>query len=81
MLTRCSRDLRYQFVSRPYAEMLGRQPAEIAGKAIVEIMGEEGFETIRPYVETVLQGTRVEYECDVSFNGVGHSFLARGLYA
>ena len=31
MLTRCSRDLRYQFVSRTYAEMIGRQPAEIAG--------------------------------------------------
>ena len=62
MLTRCSRDLRYQFVSRTYAEMIGRQPADIAGKAIVEIMGEEGFETIRPYIETVLQGTRVEFE-------------------
>ena len=71
MLTRCSRDLRYQFVSRTYAEMIGRQPADIAGKAIVEIMGEEGFETIRPYIETVLNGTRVEYERDVTFNGVG----------
>ena len=71
MLTRCSRDLRYQFVSRTYAEMIGRQPADIAGKAIVEIMGEEGFETIRPYIETVLNGTRVEYERDITFNGVG----------
>ena len=71
MLTRCSRDLRYQFVSRTYAEMLGCQPADIAGKAIVEIMGEEGFETIRPYVETVLQGTRVEFECDIRFIGTG----------
>ena len=81
MLTRCSRDLRYQFVSRTYAEMLGRQPADIAGKAIVEIMGEEGFETIRPYVETVLQGTRVEFECDIRFNRDRCSFVARGVYA
>jgi len=64
-MTRCSRDLRYQFVSRAYAEMIGRRPADIAGKAIVEIMEEEGFETIRPYIETVLQGTRVEFERDV----------------
>ncbi len=71
MLTRCSRDLRYQFVSQTYAEMLGRQPADIAGKAIVEIMGEGGLETIRPYVETVLQGTRVEFECDIRFTGTG----------
>jgi PAS domain S-box-containing protein len=71
LLTRCSRDLRYQFVSRTYAEMIGRQPAEITGKAIVEIMGEEGFETVRPYIETVLEGIRVEFEGDVKFNGVG----------
>ena len=69
MLTRCSRDLRYQFVSRTYAEMVGRQPAEIAGKAIVDIMGEGGFETIRPYIETVLQGRRVEFECDIPLPG------------
>ena len=51
--------------------MLGYQPAEIAGKAIVEVMGEDGFETIRPYVETVLQGTPVEFECDLSFKKTG----------
>ena len=71
MLTRCSRDLRYQFVSRTYAEMMGRQPADIAGKPIVEIMGEEGFETIRPYIETVLNGTRVEFESDLNIDGAG----------
>ena len=72
MLTRCSRDLRYQFVSQTYAEMIGRQPADIAGKAIVEIMGEEGFETIRPYIETVLQrDTRRVRSAMSQFNGVG----------
>ena len=71
MLTRCSRDLRYQFVSRTYAEMMGRQPADVAGRTIVEVMGEVGFETIRPYIDTVLKGTRVEYECDVNLKSVG----------
>jgi PAS domain S-box-containing protein len=71
MLTRCTRDLRYQFVSRTYAEMIGRQPADVAGRAIVEIMGEKGFETIRPYIETVLKGTRVEFECDLRIKGIG----------
>jgi PAS domain S-box-containing protein len=71
MLTRCSRDLRYQFVSQTYAEMFGRQPADIAGKAIVEIIGQEAFEIIRPYVDTVLQGTRVEFESDIPYRGAG----------
>jgi len=45
MLTRCSRDLRYQFVSQTYAEMLGCQPADVAGKAIVDVIGQDAFET------------------------------------
>jgi PAS domain S-box-containing protein len=75
MLTRCSRDLRYRFVNRAYARMLGREPDEISGKPIVEIMGPEGLETIRPRVEAVLQGRVVEYEDDVHFAGVGRRSL------
>src|SRR5947199_1694533 len=75
MLTRCSRDLRYRFVSRAYARMLGRTPEEIAGKPIVEIMGEEGLKTISPHIERVLKGHTVEYETEVSFRGVGAPWL------
>jgi PAS domain S-box-containing protein len=71
MITRCSRDLRYVFVSRAYAQMLGREPGDIQGRPIVEVMGEEAFATIRPYVERVLAGAQVEYETDVMFAGVG----------
>lgn len=76
MLTRCTRDLRYRFVSRAYAEMLGRKPEDVAGKSIVEIMGEEGWSSIFPYVEKVLNGERVEYESEISFKDVG----TRSLY-
>src|SRR5437868_11811348 len=51
MLTRCTRDLRYRYVSRAYAEMVGRTPEEIAGKPIVDIMGEEGLKTILPHIK------------------------------
>jgi PAS domain S-box-containing protein len=79
MLIRCSRDLRYRFVSRAYAEMLGRKPEEIAGKPIVEIIGERGFKTISPYIENVLKGHTVEYESKVSFAGAGAPYL-HGVY-
>jgi PAS domain S-box-containing protein len=75
MLTRCSRDLRYLFVNRAYAEMLGKRPDEIAGRRIVEVMGEEGLEAIRPHVEAVLEGRTVEYEQVVPFKGVGPRWL------
>jgi PAS domain S-box-containing protein len=75
MLTRCSRDLRYQFVSRAYAQMTGRRPEDIVGQSIVAIIGEEGFRTIAPHVEQVLRGNRVEYESRVHFQESGVRFL------
>jgi PAS domain S-box-containing protein len=80
MLTRCSRDLRYQFVSRAYAEMLGRTPEQVIGRPIVEIMGEEGLKTILPYVERALQGERVEYESQVPFE-LGNTPYLHVVYA
>ena len=71
MLTRCTRDLRYRYVSRAYAEMFRRKPGEFAGKAIVEVIGKEGLKTILPHIKQVLQGDNVEYEMEVPFQGVG----------
>ena len=71
MITRCSRDLRYLFVSRAYARMLGRDARDIQGRSIVDVMGEQGFAAIKPHVERVLSGVPVEYESEVPFAGVG----------
>jgi PAS domain S-box-containing protein len=75
MLTRCSRDLRYRFVSLAYAEMLGRRPEDLVGLPIVDVMGNDGFNAILPHVRKVLEGNRVEYESEVQFAGVGTRFL------
>jgi PAS domain-containing protein len=56
MLTRCSADLKYLFVRTAYAEMLGRPAAKIAGKSIPDVMGHEGFATILPHIQKVLNG-------------------------
>jgi PAS domain S-box-containing protein len=75
LLTRCSSDLRYVFVSEAYAKMLGHRPEELVGKEIVKIMGETGFQTILPHIKAVLAGQRVEYETDVHFHDVGVRLL------
>src|SRR5262245_49827869 len=64
MITRCSRDLRYVFVSRAYAQMLGRSPGDIEGQSIAAVMGEEGFATIKSFTGRVGPGVTVEYESD-----------------
>jgi PAS domain S-box-containing protein len=45
--------------------MIGLQPSEIAGKAILEILGEEHFNTILPHIQQVLRGDRVEFAIQV----------------
>ena len=71
MLTRCNRDFRYIFVSRAYADMLGRDPADIEGRLIADVMGAEGLAVIRPHIDRVLAGERVQYESDVPFASIG----------
>jgi PAS domain S-box-containing protein len=75
MLTRCTRDLHYRYVSRAYAEMFGRKPDELARKAIVEIIGKEALKTISPHIEKVLNGRTVEYEMEVQFRSVGPRWI------
>jgi PAS domain S-box-containing protein len=75
MLTRCSRDLRYRYVSRSYANLLGLQREDIAGQAIVDVIGDEGFSTVLPHIQKVLRGELVEYESVVHFKGVGNRAL------
>ena len=75
MLTRCSKDLRYVYVNRAYANMLGVQPQDIIGKPIVEVIGADAYESIRPYVDKVLQGESVEYSQEVLFQSVGLRYL------
>jgi PAS domain S-box-containing protein len=79
MLVRCSRDLRYVYVNRAYATMLGLQPQELVGRPIVEVIGADAFAAIKPYVEKVLQGQSVEYEEEVPFKTIGPRHL-RGAY-
>ncbi len=71
LLTRCSADLRYVFVSHGYARMLGRRPEDLVGKQIAEVIGERAFQTILPHVNAVLAGQHVDYEAEVHFKDIG----------
>jgi PAS domain S-box-containing protein len=75
MLVRCGRDLRYRFVSAAYAQLIGRDRNEIVGKSIAEMLGPRGFDTLRPYIEEVLRGEQVEFECELDFPEIGRRSL------
>jgi PAS domain S-box-containing protein len=75
-VSRCSRDLRYLWVSPSYATWLGKsRPEAIAGRYIPDVLGGEGFEGIRPHVEKVLAGEREEFETQVTYLGRGRRWI------
>jgi two-component system CheB/CheR fusion protein len=74
-VTRISRDLRYLWVSQPYADWLGLSPDEIIGRLIADVIGQAAFERIRPHIERVLSGEVVKYEEQVNFKGIGPRWI------
>jgi diguanylate cyclase (GGDEF)-like protein/PAS domain S-box-containing protein len=54
--------LRCRFANQAYAQTFGHTVESILGRPVAEIIGEEGYREIRPYVERVLSGEVVSYE-------------------
>jgi PAS domain S-box-containing protein len=75
-VTRCSRDLKYLWVSKPYADWLRRPADEIVGQPILEIIGPEAFERLYPYFQEVLSGKVVRYEEQIHFRGIGPRWIS-----
>jgi PAS domain S-box-containing protein len=74
-LTRCSRDWYYLSANPAYARIAGKPIDQIVGRPVAEVMGAKAVEAIRPYVERVLLGERVNYEAEVPFEGTGQRYL------
>jgi PAS domain S-box-containing protein len=74
-VARCSRDLTYLWVNKPYADWLGRPPDQIIGRPIVDIIGQAAFDSLRPHFERVLTGQTVKYEEEVEFRGPGRRWV------
>jgi PAS domain S-box-containing protein len=74
-VSRCSRDFRYLWVSKPYADWIGRSPSEIVDRTVVEVIGAQAFLQLRPYFDRVLAGHVVRYEEQVHFQGIGPRWI------
>ena len=74
-LTRCGRDMRYISCNAAYAALAGVSAEQIVGHPILEVMGQAAFGIIRPYVDRVLQGERVEYEAEVPWPTAGPKWI------
>jgi PAS domain S-box-containing protein len=75
MLTHCSRDLRYLFVNDACIKFFDKGREKIIGQPIVDVMGRQAYEIIRPHVARVLRGEIVEYETVIPYERLGHRFI------
>jgi PAS domain S-box-containing protein len=68
-------DRTYKFVSKPYAERFGLRQQDLIGRTIRDVLGEEVYAGIEPYVDAALRGERVEFERELAFRGIGAHYV------
>lgn len=71
LVTCCSRDFRYLWVSKPYARWVKRDADELRGMPIVSVLGEAAMVRLMPHFEKVLQGNQIQYEEEVDLGPLG----------
>ncbi|MGC3988561.1 MAG: ATP-binding protein [Chthoniobacteraceae bacterium] len=74
-MAQLDRNHHYKFVNRPYASSYGRQPHEIIGLHIAEIIGKDAYQTIGRFLDQVSAGQQVESEMEVDFPTIGPRWM------
>lgn len=67
LIAHINTDGSYKFVNKAYAERFGLTPDDIIGKHPIEILGEEAFTAIRPYMDQAFAGHAVEFETELQY--------------
>ena len=75
LIAYCDLDHRFKFVNRPYAARFGLEPADLIGRRIPEILGQEAYDTIKPYLARALAGKHVDVEVEVPYDRLGRQFM------
>lgn len=68
-------DERYKFVSAAYERWFGYTKAEVIGKHMREVLGDEAYEAIVQHVHRALGGEEVGYEAEIPYCSGGARFV------
>ena len=68
-------DYRYRNVNQTYELWFGLKERQILGKHVRELLGDEVWEKIRPYMELAMSGERVSYEQELLYRYGGSRWV------
>lgn len=80
VLAYMDRESRIGFANRAFASRWSAEPGDLLGKHLQDVLGEEAFATLRPYVDQVLAGQPVQFELEVPYAKLGRRYI-RASYA
>ncbi len=75
LISYVDRDLCYRTCNEAYLKWFGVSREDVIGKPVREILGEEAWSTVLPYVEAGFAGETVDYEIDVNYLRAGRRWI------
>jgi len=69
MIGYIDREKRYQFNNKTYEDWLGVSRAEITGRKVCDVVGEELFSVLEPHIDTALTGQKVTFDSELDRDG------------
>jgi two-component system CheB/CheR fusion protein len=75
LVTRCTPDLKYSWVSKPYADWLQRSRDEMIGASIESVIGPAAFQVLLPYYRRALDGETARLELQIDFGTIGPRWI------
>jgi PAS domain S-box-containing protein len=68
-VARGSHDHRYLWVNRSYAAWLGLRPEDVAGRPVLDVIGQQGYDEMRAHIEKALSGEPEDFEARINYRG------------
>jgi PAS domain S-box-containing protein len=75
LIAHVDRECRLRFANKPYAERFGGGPETLRGRHISEVVGEEGYSRIEPFMRRALEGEKVQFEIRIPFKSLGERWM------
>ena len=75
LIAHCDTQSRVKFTNKAYGDKFGLKPEDCIGKTVSEVVGEDAYRILLPYLETTFRGTPVEFETELSYSTIGTHFV------